>query len=86
MLPCGHTVRLLACPEAHLFVLHNVLSKNLAHIQDWAQMRTRQMARMDDDAQQPVGRCRTSVHPQEDHQFNVMDLTVEQSGLASPRI
>ncbi len=33
------------------------------------------MAHMDDDEQQPVCRCWTSIHPQEDRQFNVMDLT-----------
>ena len=36
------------------------------------------MARMDDDAQQPVGRCGTSIHPQEDRQDHVIDLTVKQ--------
>ena len=35
------------------------------------------MARMDDDAQQPVGRCGTSIHPQEDRQDHVIDLTVK---------
>ena len=40
------------------------------------------MARMDDDAQQPVGRCGTmgtSIHPQEDRQDDVIDLTVKQA-------
>ena len=38
------------------------------------------MARMDDDAQQPVGRCGTSIHPQEDRQDRVIDLTVKHIG------
>ena len=37
------------------------------------------MARMDDDAQQPVGRCGTSIHPQEDRQDHVIDLTVKHT-------
>ena len=36
------------------------------------------MARMDDDAQQPVGRCGTSIHQQEDRQNNVIDLMIKQ--------
>ncbi len=35
-------------------------------------------------AQQPVGRCGTSIHPHEDRQFNVMDLTVKQCALCRP--
>jgi len=41
------------------------------------------MARMDDDAQQPVGRCGTSIHPQEDRQDHVIDLTVKQAMASS---
>jgi hypothetical protein len=41
------------------------------------------MARMDDDAQQPVGRCGTSIHPQEDRQTDVIDLTVKQAMASS---
>ena len=35
MLPYGYTVRRHACPEAHIFVLLNMQSTNLAHIPDW---------------------------------------------------
>ena len=38
---------------------------------------------MDDDAQQPVGRCGTSIHPQEDRQDHVIDLTVKQAMASS---
>ena len=38
------------------------------------------MARTDDDAQQPGGRCGTSIHLQEDRQDHVIDLTVKHSG------
>ncbi len=38
------------------------------------------MARMDDDAQQPAGRCGASIHPQEDRQDHVIDLTVKHLG------
>ena len=41
------------------------------------------MARMDDDAQQPVGRCGTSIHPQEDRQDHVIYLTVKQAMASS---
>ena len=41
------------------------------------------MARMDDDAQQPDGRCGTSIHPQEDRQDHVIDLTVKQAMASS---
>ena len=34
---------------------------------------------MDDDAQQSVGRCGTSIHPQEDCQINVIDLRFKQA-------
>ena len=38
---------------------------------------------MDDAAQQPGGRCRTSIHPQEDRQDDVIDLTVKQAMASS---
>jgi hypothetical protein len=41
------------------------------------------MARMDDDVQQPVGRCGTSIHPQKDRQTDVIDLTVKQAMASS---
>ena len=41
------------------------------------------MARMDDDAQQPLGRCGTSIHPQEDRQDHVINLTVKQAMVSS---
>ena len=34
---------------------------------------------MDDDVQQPVGRCGTSIHPQEDRQTDIIGLTVKQA-------
>jgi hypothetical protein len=37
------------------------------------------MARMDDAAQQPVDRCWTSIHPQEDRHDDVINLTVKQA-------